>query len=186
MLSNWAWWILAASVFVALFIMLLAWIIVKYKLKKLQQKYQKPTLAEDLLRENSGFLLWELKAQAKNPLQDLQLEYLINTVNRNRFQTTLVYNSDSDYEAKTFKQIAKQKIVLPTAKNYDFAIIFVNQELNKNFDLVFKNLNPKGIVAIVNAIKKDREVKRLLSYLKLSGIRHERQKIGQGIILVAK
>ena len=188
-MSNGLWWGLAASMFVAIGIMIAAFIIMRVKINKIKKDYAQSVsdaqkeVSKAVLRENHGELLWELKAKSKMPLEDIQLEFLINTALRNEYKTFTVLNSQSDYEKISLETIAKAKSKETPS---DLSIIFNGDDLQEQFDKTFKLLKEKQMVAIVNAPRKHKQVKNLISYLKMIKGKYDWLNIGQGIVLVVK
>ena len=189
-MNNIVRWVLIVSIFVALVIMLVAWIWMRRKTKKIKNQYAKdesqyhdPEKIKTIEErgDDHGVLLWDLKKETKRPLDDFQLEFIINSLFRNSFKRTYVVNEDN-YVLTSLKKIAKQKVDKKTPQSI---IINNSESLNDEFDKYFKLLAEGGLMFITNASGK--EVKKLLSYTKLSGIRREQyKKIGKGIVLIAK
>ncbi|WKX02312.1 BC85_0335 family putative methyltransferase [Candidatus Mycoplasma mahonii] len=188
-MNNTVRWILIASIFVALIIMFCAWLWMKWKLKKIKSKYignnydnvidESIKNIED--RKDHGMMLWDLKEKTKKPLCDDQLEYIINTILRNSYKTTNVLNNDK-YIKTSLMKLAKQKV---DKNNPDTIIIDTSVYINEIFDENYKKLKQGGLIFIVNAHGK--EIKKLLGYTKLTGIRRDYdKKIGKGIITIAK
>lgn len=188
-ISSVVWWILLASVIVGLIIMVVAFVVTRKRIKKVQKQYEKneadikQEINKALERLNHGELLWELKSKSTNPLEDTQLEFLINTVLRNNYKTFDVVNSESDYEEKSLTQIAKMKKVKSKA---DFTMIFTSKDINDHFDKAYKTLEEKQMIAITNAIRREKEIKDLMKYLKMIGAKYEWVNYGKGILLVVK
>lgn len=187
--SRVVWIVLAVSIAVALVIMVAAFVIMRKKIKKVQAEYTKneadikQEINKALERMNHGELLWELKSKSLNPLEDTQLEYLINTVLRNNYKTFNVVNSESNYETQSLTKIAKAKA---SKVNPDFTMIFSGKDLNNLFDKAYKTLKPKQMIAITNAIRREKEIKEMMKYLRLIGAKYEWVNYGKGILLVVK
>ena len=186
-ISKSTWIILFVSIFVGLIIMIATFIIMRLKINKVKYEViirdsKLGNYNKAISRKSTGELLWNLKDKCKNPLQDEQLDFLINIAMRNEYKTFNIINASSNYEEISLTKLAnlKKAILKP-----DLVILF-NENLNSEFDKVYKMLKLKQMIAIVNAIKKDQKIKKLLSYLKLIKARHENVKIGNGIILVVK
>lgn len=181
--------VLGISIAIALIIMVAAFIIMRRKIKKVQAQYAKnendikQEINKALERMNHGELLWELKSKSLNPLEDTQMEYLINTVLRNDYKTFNVVNSESNYEEETLIQIAKAKL---DKSNPDFTMILANKDLDANFDVAYKALKEKQMIAIANAVRREKEVKELMKYLRMIGAKYEWVNYGKGILLVVK
>ena len=178
-MSSTTWWILAATVPLSLIIMVTSIIIVKIKVTNITKKYSKNKI---LIRKNPGELLWDLKEKTKKPLNDYVLEYLINTCFRNKYKTFNTIGFLEKYEEKTLEKIVKLEKV---TKNYDFLLINFNDDLINKISNIYKKIKKNSLIAIVNLNHK-KSKKELVSYLKLIGFRYEFQKIGNGIILIAK
>lgn len=187
-ISTTTWWILAASVFVGLIILVISTLITLKKVRKVKREYQEQVndanreISKAFERENHGQLLWHLKEKAIKPLEDVQLEFLVNTALRNNYKTHNVIGSESDYESKTLEGLAKTK----ESKKANFTIIFTSDDLNSQFDEVYNSLKPNEMIAIVNAPRKNKEVKRLISYIKTIKARYSWTNLGKGIVLVVK
>ena len=190
MLSETGYWILFGSIFLGLAIMIAAWLIMRHKIKKIKNKYEtdeskfndvsKIKHIEDRGEEH-GVLLWTEKKKEKNPLDDYQMEFLINTVIRNRYKKFSVSDSNT-YISKSLVKLAK---ATSEKKNPDIIIQHNWVNLNDEFDVLFKTLKVGGLVVVTNAY--GREAKKLMSYARMTGIRREQhKKIGKGIILLAK
>lgn len=183
-MSSTLYWILAGSVGVALIVMVVAFVITRVKINNIKNQYAiKPEDTENVAikRENHGILLWEDKKKAKNPMNDLALEFAINTSIRNRYKTFEV-KGYSNYENKTLTQIAKMK---SSKAKKDILILDFDKEYIDKIDKDLKQINKGGMILIINS-SKNKELKRLMNYLKLTGIRHEWTKDAGGIVLVAK
>ena len=181
------WWTLAGTVLISLIIMIISFIITKIKIQKIKDKYKvfnSGGLENKALKrgEDHGILLWDLRDKSKNPLKDLSMEFAINTVLRNHYKTFSIINFKENYEKETL--IQKTKCVENNDK-FDFVLINFYNKLIDEIDLIFKKLNKKGIIMIVNAPKKG-ESKEMMKYLKLVGIRTEHHKVNLGVILIAK
>ncbi len=178
MISSLTWWILAVSILIALIIMFISIIIVRFKISQIKNKYSN----KNIIRKNVGELLWDLKEKSKNPLDDYSMEYSLNTCIRNKYKNFLIKGFIEIYEEETLKKIAKVKKV---SKNYQFALINFNDKTINEIKKIYDNSSKKSLILIVN-LKNKKTKKEIMSYLKLLKIRHEFQKIGQGIILIAK
>lgn len=178
-MSKIVWWIFAASIPIALIIMVVSILIVKSKVTTLTKKYNKNKI---LIRKNAGKLLWDLKDKTKNPLNDYVLEFLINTCFKNKYKSFNTIGFLEKYEEKTFKKIAKLEKV---TKDYDLLLINFDKDLINKIYKIHKKIKKKSLIAIVN-INNKKIKKEFISYLKLIGFRYEFQKIGNGIILIAK
>jgi vacuolar-type H+-ATPase subunit F/Vma7 len=110
------------------------------------------------------------------------MEYSLNTCIRNKYKNFLIKGFIEIYEEETLKKIAKVKKV---SKNYQFALINFNDKTINEIKKIYDNSSKKSLILIVN-LKNKKTKKEIMSYLKLLKIRHEFQKIGQGIILIAK
>ncbi len=114
-MSNTTWWILAGSIVLGLIVMILAWVWMRWRIKNIKKEYSSDDIKIDDKKikniedrgDAHGILLWDLKKTIKNPLDDFQLEFIINTIVRNEYKTTLVSNGD-EYITKTLKKLAKQ------------------------------------------------------------------------------
>lgn len=190
-MPTWLWWTLAGTVFLAVIITFVTFFITRAKINKVRDTYlAKMNDPEEIAkefeayqRENHGMLLWEEKNKAKNPLEDEQLEFAINTIIRNKYESVFIKGAESDYEAKSLKKLAKAKIVEEPGH---LNILFNSEKMNNEFDKIYKSIKPNSMIMIANSPKKDKEVKRLMRYLKTSKMRHEWQPVGKGIILVVK
>lgn len=190
-MPMWLWWTLAGSVFLAVIVAFATFFITRAKIHKVRDQYLKisesPEEIEKQLkayeRENHGMLLWEEKNKAKEPLDDEQMEFAINTIIRNDYKSAFILNSKSEYEKISLEKLANAKII---SEPGNFNLLFNSEKINNDFDQVYKTIRPKDMIMIANAKPKDKEVKRLLRYLKTSKMRHEYQSVGLGIILVVK
>ena len=185
-MSSTLHWILIGSIPIALIIMLAAWIIMK---KKISDTKQEAMLARPdditnpaLKREDHGQLLWDEKKKVKRALADNSMELCLNTSIRNNYKTYLTKNFIGEYESKSLEQIAKMKKV---EVNYDFLVVNFHKEYIEEVDEDFKKLTAKGIIVLVNT-DSGKDIKRLVKYLKLIGIRHDVMKVNAGVLLIAK
>ncbi|MCR8613163.1 MAG: hypothetical protein NC236_01635 [Mycoplasma sp.] len=221
-------WGLVSSVIVVLIIGFSVFFILRHKTLKIREKIarmEKTTLEKRVDRSNAnpilnrpdmGELLWDEKEvlikKNKYFMDDLSLEYSINTVFRNAYSEILVVSDEAEYELLTFikkteatkfyysndenvikKFIEKNKIKkeVNTYKGeaVDFCLIHGNKkQLSDIFESVYKNLNDNGIIIIENLKnrKTKREINDLLKYLKLVGYRFEKKNWENGLIIVAK
>lgn len=185
-MSNFVWWMLAGSIPIALIIMVIAWLIMRKKIQCVKTSFAiaKP---EDLTnpalnREDHGLLLWDLREKTKNPLSDLSMEFVINTILRNRYKTFYIEGFEEKYEEKT---IISKTSIKKVGDKFDFALISFDKNFIDRVDELLKKMNNNSMIIIVNS-PKNKEGKNLLSYLKMTGIRNEFHKVDKGIILIAK
>lgn len=184
-MSSTLWWILVGSIPLALLIMVIAFITLRLRINKVKKEYSlhsKDVDNEAIKREDHGHLLWELKEKTANPLGDLQMEFAINTALRNKYERLYIKGFNEGYEEETLVKKTKLK---KTEATFDFALLNFSNTIVNEIDDIMKRAEPKSIIMIANA-GKSKGVKDLLSYLKLTGIRNEYQKVEQGIILIAK
>ena len=187
-MSSTVWWILAGSIPVALIIMLVAWLVMRSKIKSIKEEnseiknvtggLENPALN----RKDHGKLLWDLRDKTNNPLSDTTMEYAINTILRNKFQRLLIVGFIEKYEEASLIKLTNIK---KSSATFDFALVNMKDELVEKIDDIMKRAEPKSIIMIVNA-PKDKHVKKLLTYLKYTGVRNEYNKIDEGVILIAK
>ena len=187
LISKTTFTILLVSIFVGLFIMLFAFLITRRKIKTFQKVVVTKQLASGNVkkvfnRKNAGELLWSLREKTLNPLQDSQLEFLINTALRSDFRTGIVIGSNSNYEMQSLTKIASLKA---TTNNPDLVVMFSDIALDE-FDNAYKRLASKQMIAITNAKQKSKKTKMLLRQLKDACIKHDYIFVGDGIILVVK
>lgn len=184
-MSSTLWWILVGSIPLALLIMAIAFITLRIRINKVKKQYSLQSTDvqnEAITREDHGQLLWDLKEKTVNPLGDLQMEYAINTVLRNKFERLYIRGFNEGYEEQT---LVKKTKIKKSEATYDFALLNFSNTIVNEIDDIMKRAEPKSIIMIANA-GKSKKVKDLLSYLKLTGIRNEYHKVEQGIILIAK
>lgn len=187
------WWGLAATIPVALIIGAIVYILQFKKAKRLKKEYLDSLITQSendsrlkaFDRENSGKILHELKPKDKSFAQDVDLEYAFNTIARNSYKTVSLWNFETDYEEKSFAEIGKVKVSDHESK-YDFAFVLSNGKTYEQIKTIYANLNEKGMIFIIDAPRRSKEVKTLKYDLKLLGIRHEWQDISNGIVLIAK
>ena len=158
----------------------------KHKINKVKQ--ESLTTSDDsisnpaLNRKDHGLLMWDLKQKTKEPLNDLSMEFAINTVLRNRYKRIITYGFSEKYETLSLTNKTGAKV---SSSTFDFALINFDEKTIDELDSLIKRAEPKSMIMIVNA-PKNKGVKDLLSYLKYTGIRNEYQKVDLGIILIAK
>ena len=188
-ISSTVWWILLATVIIAIIGMAVAFIVMRVKVNKVKKEYSKNAnvaleeVNKALVREKHGELLWEMKSSVENPLQDAQMEFLINTFARNEYQTVKAIGMSSDYETESLIQLVDAKI---SAEKADLTIIENDEDLKDNFDYEYKLLTENKIIAIVNAPRKNKAIKDSINYFKTVGIKYEWVAAGKGIVLVVK
>lgn len=185
-MSSTVFWILVASVIIALVVMIVSFVVMRIKIENVKNQFLSKQMDNSnnpaLAREDNGMLLWDLKEKTKNPLEDSSMTFAINTIIRNGYSTVSLFGFDENYELESLKNIVGVKIV---KDNFDFSLVKYNENLVDEIDSIFKKANNSAMIMIVDYAKKKR-VKDLLSHLKYTGIRHEKQKIDSGIILIAK
>lgn len=185
-ISPTAYIILGASIGVALLIMIIAWIWMRWKTNVIKKKYaqdNKDKVINKKPRENYGKLLWELKNKTTNPLDDAQLEFILNSAWLNGYQSFKLFNFKSNYEEESLKKLNKMQVA---NENPDLVIINNNGNFNKLFDQNYQTLAPKKMLIITNANRKEKAIKEFIKYLHLIQVRYEWQNYGKGLILVVK
>lgn len=185
-MSSSLWWALVWTIPVALIIMGVAFFVMRSKINNVKNnsmigKEDSPDNPA-LNREDHGLLYWSLKQNTKNPLGDFSMEFAINTAIRNKYKRFVIEGFKEEYEETTILRKTKGRISKST---FDFALINFNETVIDNIDKLMQRAEPKSIIMIANA-PKDKRVKKLLTYLKYTGIRNEYQKVDLGIILIAK
>jgi len=176
---------LGVSIGVALVIMIVAFIVTRVKINKIKEQYSINNIGKGQIRENVGELLWDERDKAKDPLDDFQMDFLVNTYVKNDYMSYLFIQEEKkyEYEHKSMKELAKASL------STDKADMVINFEIDDSVNVVDKDLkkvNDGGMLIYLNARKKNKETKKLISYLRLTGIRHEHQKIGEGIVIIVK
>ena len=183
--------ILLASAIIAIIISAIIFMITKSKIKKTRAQYRtKESHKYDSVRikdpiaqrgDTLGELLWDLRDKTQNYLDDISLEYIINTGIRNGYKSFKTIPADNYIEQSLIK-LGKIK---KSSNSKELIIIKSNKEINDIFDKEYKKLVKGGMIFIVEA-PKNKEIKRLLSYTKISCIRREYAKMGKGLVIVAK
>lgn len=130
-----------------------------------------------------GELLWELKKQTNNPLEDEQLIYAINTIYRNGYETSCVLKFDSDYEIQNLRQIGQQNI---NCNFFEFLLINLNEKIIDDLTINLSSLNQKGIIIIANAVRKGKIYDKISSFCNEYKLRFNYEWVGKGIIIIAK
>lgn len=189
-ISKGLWIGLAVSIGIGILIFLFAVGITWHKVRKVRKEVRnsekdinnKYNMA--LERQNSGELLWELKNKYKNPLEDVQLEFLINTFLRNKYKEIALVGFEADYEKKSFIKLAKAKII--SNNKSDLYILNTNDKINDDFDKAYKIIENNKMIAVTNATRKNKNIKRLITYMKTTKMKYDYLPIGKGIILVVK
>lgn len=172
--------------------MIAALVIMRLKISKLKMtansemtSSEKENITTAFERENQGLILHDEKPKNVAIAGDIDLEYAFNTIARNSYKTVSLWNFESDYEKKSFEKIIKTKVVKSTEK-YDFALVNTNGKVYESIKEIYANLNEKGMIFVVNAPKKSKEIKTLRYDLKALGYRNEWQELSKGIVLIAK
>lgn len=110
--------ILLASAIVAIIFASVVFVYTKRKIKKTKAKYRTEEATKyDAVRKKDavaergdtiGELLWDLKDETKNPLDDVMLEYIINTGIRNGYKTFKTVPEDK-YVQESLIKLGKLK-----------------------------------------------------------------------------
>ncbi len=158
------------------------WKINNYRHKVLQANFN-DSYHNALNDPKNGELLIDLKNQVKEALEDKQLIYAINTIIRNQYQTSCLVNFANDYEKQNLEKMANQQI---DCHNYDFLLINFDDQIVKNLPKNVELLNDKGMVMICNINKKRFLKKAIYELCCKQQWRFSYEKIGKGIILIAK
>ncbi len=174
---------LGVSIGVALVVMIVAYFVTRAKINKIKEEYSVNNIAKGQIREDAGELLWDERDKAKNPLDDYQMDFLINTFVKNGYKTYRIIQELKEYENISMQKLAKAKAV---KTNADMVINFEIYDSVENVDKDLTKATDGGMLIYLNAPKKNKDTKNLLSYLKLTGIRHEHQKIGEGVVIIVK
>ena len=188
-MSSTLYYVLAGSVGLAIIIMIVAFVVMKNKINKVKKEamlVEQDTDNPVLERAEYGELLWMEKKKVQFPLGDTSLEFIINTALRNKYKTF----STDDFEDKTNQRYIDKSLTelakLKKSKTgFDLMVLKFNEFTIEKIDEMHKKLNDKGMIFCVDATNK-KDVKKITSYLKLTGIRNEFQKVDNGIILIAK
>ena len=177
---------LIISIPIALLIMVIAWVMMQNKISNTRKNAMLASPSDitnpALKRENHGQLLWDEKKKVKRALADNSMELCLNTSIRNGYKTYLTKNFIGKYESKSLEKIANLKKI---DTNYDFMVINFHKEYIEEVDRDFKKLAPKGMIVLVNT-DSGKDIKKLVKYLKLIGLRHDVMKIDAGVLLIAK
>lgn len=174
---------LVIAIIFSIVIGLVFWMMInRYRQKVLKSNFN--ASYENALNDpKNGQLLIQLKKQVKSPLEDLQLIYAINTIIRNQYQTSCVSQFVGGYEEQNLIAMAKQKII---CDNYDFLLINSDDQIIEKLPKKLEKLNQKGMIMICN-VKKKRQLKEALYDLcQNKQCRFSYEKVGKGIILIAK
>ena len=185
-MSSWLWWTLAGSIFVALVIMITAFIVMRIKINKIKNDYLpehiKNEASKALNREEAGQLLWDVKEKADNPMGDQEMEFAINSIIRNTYKT-FNHSGASKYETESITKLAKAKI---SKTKYDFFLVMEKKNILDVFEEAFKGLNKGGMIFFANMPKKSKRKRELIYHLKVNKKRYDHEKIGKGLVLVVK
>lgn len=133
---------LVTSVVLVVFFAIIAFSIIWLKARKMRKDLLSSRMETDqkgidliLNRKDIGELFFDLKKMSKNPLDDLYVEFTINTIVRNDFKIGLYLGQTSGYEPLTFSNKAKMNFDL--LKNNLDEFTYKNL-LNARKDLIFK------------------------------------------------
>ncbi|MCK5946054.1 MAG: hypothetical protein KAG04_02155 [Mycoplasmataceae bacterium] len=185
-MSKGLWWGLAASILVALIIMVVAFVVMRQKINKIKNDHTPQHIKEleskALDRKESGQLLWDAKEKSNNPLGDAELEFAINSIIRNSYKTFSSIGT-SEYETTSLIKLAKVKA---SKTKYDFFLAMESKNIVDVFEEAFKNLNKGGMMFFVNMPKRSRKTKTLIYHLKVNQKKYDYEKFGKGIVLVVK
>ena len=188
-MSSTLYYVLAGSVGLAIIIMIVAFVVMKNKINKVKKEamlVESDTDNPVLERKEYGELLWIEKKKVQFPLGDTSLEFIINTALRNKYETfTMVDFEDNANQRYIEKSLAELGKLKKAKTGFDIAILKFNESTIEKIDEWYKKLNDKGMIFCVEASDK-KDVKKITSYLKLTGIRNEFHKVDNGIILIAK
>ncbi|MCC3161127.1 MAG: hypothetical protein K4H23_05285, partial [Mollicutes bacterium PWAP] len=140
---------LIVSIPVALIIMLVAWLITRNKINKIKKKYMKKNPSLNTIRPESGELLWDLKNETKNPINDFVLDYALATTFNNKYKNLYVENDS--YIEENFKHFLKD--VEFKDKNLNFALLEFNDQYKKKINSVYSNMKISSILMFYNVNK---------------------------------
>ncbi|NQZ29052.1 MAG: hypothetical protein HRT98_01570 [Mycoplasmatales bacterium] len=119
----------------------------------------------------------------------------ITIIKKTKANVTLLKESIRDMELfeKLLKEFEIPKTRIKFIENklltQKFDFIFISTEspdFNLAFDNSWVNVSKKGMLIITNCKKPTKDQKKLINYMKLTGIRFEHQKIHEGFIIAAK
>ncbi|TCG10676.1 BC85_0335 family putative methyltransferase [Mycoplasma todarodis] len=120
-MSSTTRYILIASVFVVLIIGFTIFTVLQIKARKLKKRIlieeanldeNDPITKELIERTEVGEMIWELKDQIKNPIDDLSMEYFITNIIRNGYKSVWIEGETEGYEAITLAKRTKANISL--------------------------------------------------------------------------
>ncbi|CAM9148313.1 BC85_0335 family putative methyltransferase [Mycoplasma todarodis] len=120
-MSSTTRYILIASVFIVLIIGFTVFAILQIKARKLKKVIlledsklnENDTNVKELLeRTEVGEMIWELKEQIKNPIDDLSMEYLITNIIRNGYKNIWIEGATEGYEAITIVKKTNANVTL--------------------------------------------------------------------------
>lgn len=133
---------LVTSVVLVVFFAIIAFSIIWLKARKMRKDLLSSRMETDqkgidliLNRKDIGELFFDLKKMSKNPLDDLYVEFTINTIVRNDFKIGLYLGQTSGYEPLTFSNKAKMNFDLLENNLDEFTY---KNLLNARKDLIFK------------------------------------------------
>lgn len=182
-ISKTAYIILVVSMVIGLVLMVSAFVFTKLKIQKIKKKHKNLVDNTAMWRKNYGLLLWELKNNSKEPLDDIEMEFIINTALRNKYKTFQVKGFPSLYESKTLIQIAK---MTQSNDSPDLTLVSVKANFIEVFNSIFSHLCSNQMIVFTHTLSKKSEVKKFIKKLQLNTIPYERVSYGQGLILVVK
>lgn len=133
---------LVTSVVLVVFFAIIAFSIIWLKARKMRKDLLSSRMETDqkgidliLNRKDIGELFFDLKKMSENPLDDLYVEFTINTIVRNDFKIGLYLGQTSGYEPLTFSNKAKMNFDLLENNLDEFTY---KNLLNARKDLIFK------------------------------------------------
>ena len=237
------YWVLFASVIVVGVIGAIAFTIVKLKVRQMRKEYLEQLDRADALaksknkdgknyetdaqkgienvlsRKNIGEILWDFDAQLINDkikhLAFVDMEFLINTIYRNRYTKFLQTKTVCGYELITVAKLAKidafydEVIDLPSMNKYikkykigekriqkstnqkDFDIVFIPEFTKEIIDIVdkaYKRLKEGGMIYIAGLEnrKEKKYINEIKKFLKLVGYPFEENVVCKNIMLIVK
>lgn len=222
-------WCLVASIFIVSILGFSIYFFLLFKSKKINKKItnneMKDTIKEindknsnlnkALNRADAGKLLWDLKNEMLRKkisiIDDISLEFIINTIIRNNYKSILFSESLNAYEAITIATKTSAKVYIDSHsknalevikrykqtknikyyKNEKVDFVIMNDKKNKYKDYFTKldKINNKNSLFLIYDIKNlliKKEVKELIHYIKLLDYRFEKHKIGKQFMLITK
>ncbi|QZE12472.1 BC85_0335 family putative methyltransferase [Mycoplasma sp. Ms02] len=211
--------ILLISVFVVLIVGFSVYFTLMYLSRRLRKKYtqeEEKRLYQELrkVRDDIGILPFELKDAFNSKIEDLDVEFLINTIYINDYKHNLANSFNDNYLLAALQEKTKQAFyyqekefntqkwneiysqnkelinftpISHTNQNLDCVIFHDTDLSNKEiFEAYYPLLNQNGMIIINQKYQKNNELKNLMNFLKEKEIKNQITFAKSKFLLISK